>query len=269
MSPLLEIIDLSHHFGGLQAIADFSLQVEEGELVGLIGPNGAGKTTIFNLITGVFRLSQGRILFRGEDISAWASHRITAAGIARTFQNIRLFKDLSVLDNVRLGAFAQHRYSLFDALRRSRAFKDEEGRLTRRALKLLERFQLSHYAETPARHLPYGEQRRCEMARALISGPRLLLLDEPAAGMNHSEAEDLIRIIRELQDEFRLTIILIEHQMRVVLNLCQRVTVLDFGCTIAAGPPAEIQHHPAVLEAYLGRDGSISEADEAETAAQA
>jgi len=269
MSPLLDILDLSHHFGGLQAIADFSLQVEEGELVGLIGPNGAGKTTIFNLITGVFRLGQGRIRFQGQDISAWASHRITAAGIARTFQNIRLFKDLSVLDNVRLGAFAQHRYGLFDALRRSRTFKEEERHLTRRAWELLERFQLSHYADTPARHLPYGEQRRCEMARALIGGPRLLLLDEPAAGMNHSEAEDLIRIIRELQDEFRLTIILIEHQMRVVLNLCQRVTVLDFGCTIAAGPPAEIQHHPAVLEAYLGRDGAISEEDEAETAATA
>ncbi len=269
MSPLIEVIELSHHFGGLQAIADFSLEVSEGELVGLIGPNGAGKTTIFNLITGVFRLGQGRIIFQGQDISAWASHRITAAGIARTFQNIRLFKDLSVLDNVRLGAFAQHHYSLFDALRRSRTFKEAERHLTRRALELLERFQLSRYADTPARHLPYGEQRRCEMARALISGPRLLLLDEPAAGMNHTEAEDLIRIIRELKDEFRLTIILIEHQMRVVLNLCQRVTVLDFGCTIAAGPPQEIQHHPAVLEAYLGRDGAISDKDEAETAVQA
>jgi branched-chain amino acid transport system ATP-binding protein len=259
MSPLLEISDLSHHFGGLQAIADFSLEVHAGELVGLIGPNGAGKTTIFNLITGVFRINRGRILFQGQDISAWASHRITAAGIARTFQNIRLFKDLSVLDNVRLGAFAQHRYGLFDALRRSRTFKEAEQSLTRRALELLERFQLTRYAETPARHLPYGEQRRCEMARALISGPRLLLLDEPAAGMNHTEAEDLIRIIRELKDEFRLTIILIEHQMRVVLNLCERVTVLDFGCTIAAGPPAEIQHHPAVLEAYLGRDGNLTD----------
>jgi branched-chain amino acid transport system ATP-binding protein len=259
MSNLLEIFNLSHHFGGLAAISDFSLEVEAGALVGLIGPNGAGKTTIFNLITGVFRLAQGRILFQGEDISAWRSHRITAAGIARTFQNIRLFKDLSVLDNVRLGAFAQYRYSLFDALRRSRTFQDEEQRLTRRAWELLERFQLGHYADTPARHLPYGEQRRCEMARALISGPRLLLLDEPAAGMNQTEAEDLIRIIRELKDEFHLTIILIEHQMRVVLNLCQRVTVLDFGCTIAAGPPQEIQNHPAVLEAYLGRDSSSAE----------
>ncbi|HEY9073094.1 MAG TPA: ABC transporter ATP-binding protein, partial [Desulfobaccales bacterium] len=208
-----------------------------------------------------FRIFKGRILFRGEDISAWASHRITAAGIARTFQNIRLFKELSVLDNVRLGAFAQHRYGLFEALFRSRTFKDEERALTRRALELLERFQLSHYADTPARHLPYGEQRRCEMARALISGPRLLLLDEPAAGMNHTEAEDLIRIIRELKDEFELTIILIEHQMRVVLNLCRQVTVLDFGCTIASGPPAEIQHHPAVLEAYLGRDHLDEEAE--------
>ncbi len=258
MSPLLEITDLSHHFGGLQAIADFSLAVAESELVGLIGPNGAGKTTIFNLITGVFRISQGRIRFQDKDISAWPSHRITAAGIARTFQNIRLFKDLSVLDNVRLGAFAQHRYSLFDALRRSRTFRDEEQHLTRRALELIERFQLGQYANTPARHLPYGEQRRCEMARALISGPRLLLLDEPAAGMNHTEAEDLIGIIRELKNEFHLTIILIEHQMSVVLNLCERVTVLDFGCTIASGPPAEIQHHPAVLEAYLGRDGHLA-----------
>jgi len=259
MAPLLEITDLSHNFGGLAAISDFSLAVEAGELVGLIGPNGAGKTTVFNLITGVFRLAQGRIFFQGEDISTWPSHRITAAGIARTFQNIRLFKNLSALDNVRLGAFGQHRYRLFDALRRSRAFAEEERRLTRRAWELLERFQLSHYADTLARQLPYGEQRRLEMARALISGPRLLLLDEPAAGMNHSEAEDLIRIIREVKEEFHLTILLIEHQMRVVLNLCQRVTVLDFGCTIAAGPPQEIQHHPAVLEAYLGRDGHLAE----------
>ncbi len=259
MEPLLEVRALSHRFGGLEAISDFSLAVQAGELVGLIGPNGAGKTTIFNLITGVFRIETGQIRFEGQDISAWTSPRITAAGIARTFQNIRLFKGLSVLDNVRLGAFAQHRDGLIGALGRSRAFQDEERRLHRRARELLERFQLSRYAETPARNLPYGEQRRCEMARALISSPRLLLLDEPAAGMNHAEAEELIRIIRELQDEFRLTIILIEHQMRVVLNLCQRVTVLDFGCTIASGPPQEIQHDPAVLEAYLGRDSSLSE----------
>ena len=263
MQPILEVIDLSHSFGGLRALTDFSLQVFPGELVGLIGPNGAGKTTVFNLITGVFPISAGRIAFRGEDISDWRSHRITALGIARTFQNIRLFKELSVLDNVRLGAFAQHRYSLLDALRRSRRFSAAEQDVTRQAFELLERFNLTHYAHTPARHLPYGEQRRIEMARALISRPQLLLLDEPAAGMNQSETEDLIRRIRQLQADFALTILLIEHQMRVVVNLCQRLTVLDFGETIAAGSPQEIQRHPAVLEAYLGKDGDLlSEAPE-------
>jgi len=252
--PILEITGLSHNFGGLRALNDFSLRLEPGELAGLIGPNGAGKTTVFNLITGVFPISQGSILFQGQDISAWRSHRITAAGIARTFQNIRLFKELSVLDNVRLGAFSQHGYSLLDALRRSRGFQAEEAQLVQRAYELLERFNLGRYAETPARHLPYGEQRRSEMARALISRPKLLLLDEPAAGMNQSESEDLIRLIRELKDEFGLTILLIEHQMRVVMNLCERVTVLDFGETIAQGSPQEIHRHPAVLEAYLGRE---------------
>ncbi|MFZ5449701.1 MAG: ABC transporter ATP-binding protein [Thermodesulfobacteriota bacterium] len=257
MQALLEINDLSHNFGGLRALNEFSLTLFPGELVGLIGPNGAGKTTVFNLITGVFRISQGCIKFRGEDISAWPSHRITAAGIARTFQNIRLFKDLSVLDNVRLGAFAEHHYSLLDALRRSRRFTAMESHQTRQAFELLERFGLTHYAHTPARHLPYGEQRRIEMARALISRPRLLLLDEPAAGMNQSEIEDLMRLIRQVQDDFSLTILLIEHQMRVVINLCQRLTVLDFGETIATGSPQEIQHNPAVLEAYLGKDGDL------------
>jgi branched-chain amino acid transport system ATP-binding protein len=261
MQPLLEIIDLSHNFDGLQALSDFSLELFPGELVGLIGPNGAGKTTVFNLITGVFRISQGRIKFRGEDISDWRSHRITAAGIARTFQNIRLFKELSVLDNVRLGAFAQHRYSLLDALRRGRNFRATEQELTHQAFELLERFNLTRYAHTPARHLPYGEQRRIEMARALISRPQVLLLDEPAAGMNQSETENLIGLIRQVQEDFGLTILLIEHQMRVVVNLCQRLTVLDFGETIAAGSPQEIQRHPAVLEAYLGKDGDLNTAE--------
>jgi len=261
MEAILSITDLSHNFGGLKALTDFSLKLFPGELAGLIGPNGAGKTTVFNLITGVFRISAGRIFFKGEDISDWRSHRITAAGIARTFQNIRLFKELSVLDNVRLGAFAEHGYSLLDALRRSRRFQAEEQGLTRQALELLERFNLIRYAHTPARHLPYGEQRRLEMARALISRPQVLLLDEPAAGMNQSETEDLIRLIRTLKDDFALTILLIEHQMRVVVNLCQRVTVLDFGETIASGSPQEIQHHPAVLEAYLGRDGDLITAE--------
>jgi branched-chain amino acid transport system ATP-binding protein len=259
MQPLLEVIELSHNFGGLRALNDFSVRLAPGELVGLIGPNGAGKTTVFNLITGVFRISQGRILFAGEDISAWRSHRITAFGIARTFQNIRLFKELTVLDNVRLGAFAQHGYSLMQALRRGHGFRVEEQQVARRAYELLERFNLTRYAATPARHLPYGEQRRCEMARALIGRPQLLLLDEPAAGMNQAETAALINLIRELKEEFSLTILLIEHQMRVVMNLCERVTVLDFGETIAAGPPGEIHRHPAVLEAYLGRDDALKE----------
>jgi branched-chain amino acid transport system ATP-binding protein len=249
----------------LRAVSDFSLEVREGDLVGLIGPNGAGKTTIFNLITGVFKIAQGRIFFQGKDISDWASHRITALGIARTFQNIRLFKELNVLDNVRLGAFARHRYSLLDALRRSQNFQVQEEKLAWRAHELLERFNLTRYAAIPARHLPYGEQRRIEIARALISRPKLLLLDEPAAGMNQSETEELIRLIRQVKDEFSLTILLIEHQMRVVMNLCERVTVLDFGETIAAGPPHEIQHHPAVLEAYLGRDQAHEEEEADQT----
>ena len=201
---------------------------------------------------------QGRIIFQGQDITEWPSHQITAAGIARTFQNIRLFKELSALDNVRLGAFARHNYSLWEALGRGKDFQREEGHWTQRALDLLDRFNLSRYAHTPARNLPYGEQRRLEIARALISGPQLLLLDEPAAGMNEGEAEELINLIRRLQEEFSLTILLIEHQMRVVLNLCQRVTVLDFGETIAEGPPQHIQDHPAVLEAYLGKDEDLS-----------
>jgi branched-chain amino acid transport system ATP-binding protein len=258
---LLEITDLSHSFGGLRAVSEFSLALSPGELVGLIGPNGAGKTTVFNLITGVFRIGQGRIIFQGEDISAWPSHRIMGAGVARTFQNIRLFKELSVLDNVRLGAFAQHRYSLWDALCRNRRFGAEEQQVTRRALELLERFGLARYADTPAVNLPYGEQRRIEMARALIGRPQLLLLDEPAAGMNQSEIADLIRLIQELHRDFALTILLIEHQMRVVMNLCQRLTVLDFGETIASGLPQEIQRHPRVLAAYLGQDGPLLSED--------
>lgn len=259
MVAMLRIEDLTHHFDGLCAVTDFSWEVAPGELVGLIGPNGAGKTTIFNLITGVFPVRRGRIFFAGRDITRWPSHRITAAGIARTFQNIRLFKELTVLDNLRLGAFARHNYTLWQALGYTPGFRREEKKWLSQAWELLDRFNLGRYAEAVARNLPYGEQRKVEIARALMGGPRLLLLDEPAAGMNEAESQELIRLIKEVQQDFGLTIILIEHQMRVVMNLCQRVKVLDFGVTIAEGPPHEIKSHPAVLEAYLGRDGSLTD----------
>jgi branched-chain amino acid transport system ATP-binding protein len=254
MWPLLQVSELSHHFGGLCVVSDFSLTLKDGDLVGLIGPNGAGKTTVFNLITGLLWVQQGRILFQGAEVTDWPSHRLTSAGMARTFQNIRLFKDLTALDNVRLGAFHRHYYGLWQALGRSPRFAREESHWRRRAHELLERFNLGRYAHTPARQLPYGEQRRLEMARALISSPRLLLLDEPAAGMNEGEVEELIRLIREIKKDFSLTILLIEHQMRVVSDLCQRVVVLDFGVTIAEGTPREIQANPRVLEAYLGKE---------------
>ncbi len=254
MTAILAIEGLTHRFGGVAAVSDFSLEVAPGELVGLIGPNGAGKTTVFNLITGVYRITQGSVRFRGEDITRWPSHRISAAGIARTFQNIRLFKTLSVLDNVRLGAFARHRYGLGEALLRLGRFRQEERHWRERAMAMLTRFQLERYAFSQARNLPYGEQRRLEILRALISEPHLLLLDEPAAGMTEGESEALMDLIREVKEEFRLTILLIEHQMRVVSGLCQRVMVLDFGVTIAEGPPDRIQRDPRVLEAYLGRE---------------
>ena len=252
---LLEAINISHKFGGLQALTDFSLSLEEGSLVGLIGPNGAGKTTVFNVISGVYRPTAGRIVFAGQEISGWPSYRIMARGMGRTFQNIRLFKDLSALDNIRLGAFAQYDYSFFQIICRTPFFSRRERHFTIQATEMLERFGLGRYAQTPARNLPYGEQRRLEIARALISRPKVLLLDEPAAGMNQAETLALVDLIRELQREFKLTILLIEHHMGVVLDLCQRVQVLDFGATIFSGPPQEAQQHPQVLEAYLGKDG--------------
>ncbi len=251
---LLEIINIFHEFGGLQALTDFSLSLEEGSLVGLIGPNGAGKTTVFNVVSGVYRPTSGRIVFAGQDISGWPSYRIMAAGMGRTFQNIRLFKDLSALDNIRLGAFAQYDYSFFQIICRTPFFSRQERQFTVQAMEMLERFGLGGYAQTPARNLPYGEQRRLEIARALISRPKLLLLDEPAAGMNQAETVALVELLKELRQEFKLTILLIEHHMGVVLDLCQRVQVLDFGAIIFAGPPQEAQQHPQVMEAYLGKD---------------
>ena len=251
---LLEAKNISHTFGGLQALTDFSLHLEEGNLLGLIGPNGAGKTTVFNIISGVYRPSAGKIFFNGQEITGWPGYRIMASGMGRTFQNIRLFKDMTALDNIRLGAFARYNYSFFQAICRLPFFSRQERQFTSQAIEMLERFGLRHYAATPARNLPYGEQRRLEIARALISRPRLLLLDEPAAGMNQAEIVALVDLLKELRQEFKLAILLIEHHMGVVLDLCERVQVLDFGATIFQGSPHEAQQDQQVLEAYLGKD---------------
>jgi branched-chain amino acid transport system ATP-binding protein len=251
--PLLQTRDLSHYFGGLKAVSDFNLSLEPGELVGVIGPNGAGKTTVFNLVTGVYRPTEGRISFDSQELVGLQPHQIINMGIARTFQTIRLFRDLSVLDNVRIACYAKVRYSPVAALLHSRACRAEEQSIRKESLHLLDIFNLGGYAHTQARNLPYGEQRRLEIARALATKPRLLLLDEPAAGMNPGEIKRLMELIQWLRSQFQLTIILIEHQMRVVMGICERIMVLDFGETIAEGKPKEIQSNPRVLEAYLGK----------------
>jgi branched-chain amino acid transport system ATP-binding protein len=254
--PLLKAERLTHYFGGLLALSDFRLSLSRGELVGLIGPNGAGKTTVFNLITGVHPPSAGNILFEGREIAGKPPYRITSLGIARTFQNIRLFRDLTVLDNVRTAFYAQAEYGAVEALFRFGRFSREEGRIAGRALELLEVFGLRDWADEQAKNLPYGLQRRLEIGRALATGPRLLLLDEPAAGMNPNEILRLMEFIRWLREEFDLTILLIEHQMPLVMGICERIVVLDFGATIAEGTPREIQNNPRVLEAYLGDEAA-------------
>ncbi|MCX7018882.1 MAG: ABC transporter ATP-binding protein [bacterium] len=251
---MLQIERLTHRFGGLCAVQDFNLNLAAGELVGIIGPNGAGKTTVFNLITGIYRPASGSIRFKGKELAGKTSNAIASKGIARTFQNIRLFKDLSVLDNVRIAHYAQTRYSALEALLHAGRYRAEERRVRESAMLLLKTFRLEKHTHEYARNLPYGLQRRLEMARALAIRPALMLLDEPAAGMNPREIKELMDYIMWIRGQFELTILLIEHRMRLVMGICERIKVLDFGATIAEGRPDEVRNNPLVLEAYLGNE---------------
>ena len=251
--PLLEVRSLNKMFGGLRAVNDFSVVVHEGELAGLIGPNGAGKTTVFNMISGLYTPTSGDIVFMGDNIAGLEPHEVTQMGVGRTFQNIRLFQNLSVMDNVRIAYHPHAGYSMMDAVFRTSKYRVKERELTEQAREFLSIFKLERIQNELAKNLPYGEQRRVEIARALASSPRLLLLDEPAAGMNPAEIVTLMELIHFVQERFGLTILLIEHQMRFVMGICERITVMDFGEVIARGTPNEIQTNQLVVEAYLGK----------------
>jgi len=255
----LELRSVTKTFGGLRAVGDVSFRVPEGSIFGLIGPNGAGKTTVFNLITGVYKPDQGSITCDGEDLGPLKPAEIARLGVARTFQNIRLFGQLTVLENVLIACENRRRAGLFAALARTPLFFRDEAEMRRRALELLAIFELDKMADETSTSLSYGNQRRLEIARAMMLEPKLLLLDEPAAGMNYGEAEGLKQQIRWLRDEFKISVVLVEHNMQVVMGVCEEIHVLDHGETIAHGTPDEIKKHPKVLAAYLGEESGEEE----------
>ena len=249
---MLDVNHLNISFGGLHAVDDFQISIEKGELYGLIGPNGAGKTTIFNLLTGVYKPDEGKILLDGQDITGKKTIEINKAGIARTFQNIRLFDKLSVLDNVKAGLHEHNKYSVLTAIFRLPKYYKTEKHMDEEAMELLKVFDLDKEANTLASNLPYGKQRKLEIARALATKPKLLLLDEPAAGMNPNETAELMETIRFVRDHFDMTILLIEHDMKWVSGICEKLTVLNFGHVLAQGETSEVLHDPEVIKAYLG-----------------
>ena len=249
---MLDVTHLSISFGGLKAVDDFHINVKKGQLYGLIGPNGAGKTTIFNLLTGVYKPNAGSIVLNGNNITGKRSIDINKAGVARTFQNIRLFKDLTVLDNVKVGLHNNNPYSTIEGILRLPRYHKVERKMDERAIELLKVFDLDKYCHYNASNLPYGQQRKLEIARALATGPKLLLLDEPAAGMNPNETAELMDTIRFVRDNFDMTILLIEHDMKLVGGICEELTVLNFGQVLCQGETAAVLNDPEVIKAYLG-----------------
>jgi len=253
-TPVLEVRGLTQRFGGLTAVNDFDVKLLPGKMNGLIGPNGAGKTTIFNLVSGFYQPSEGQILVGDKPTAGLKPHKVTALGVARTFQNIRLWNDMTVLDNIRIAKHYWLGYGFFHSVIRTKRYKQREAEIEQEAYELLEVFDLIDFAQELPKNLPYGTQRKLEIARALSTHPKLLLLDEPAAGLNSADVKDLIRLVRWIHEKFDISIWMIEHHMDVVMELCSHIKVIDFGQTIAEGTPDEIRNHPAVITAYLGDD---------------